>query len=46
MCACVWMGIFAHGSAGTHREQEVSDPLQQELQEVVIHLVHVWDQTQ
>lgn len=37
---------YMHSGAGTHRDQEVSDPLKQELQKVVIHLVWVWDQTQ
>lgn len=37
---------YVHSSEGTHRDQEVSDPLKQELEEVVIYLVRVWDQTQ
>lgn len=37
LCARVSGWVYVH-SAGTHRDQEVSDPLKQELQEVVIHL--------
>lgn len=43
-CLCVHVSgcEYVHSSAGPHRGQEVSHPLKQELQEVVIHL----DQTQ
>ena len=46
--ACVHVSgwEYVHSSEGTHRDQEVSDPLKQELEEVVIYLVRVWDQTQ
>lgn len=47
-CLCVHVSgwEYVHSSEGTHRDQEVSDSLKQELEEVVIYLVRVWDQTQ